>query len=204
MLQNRPRILLADDHRILMDALATVLREQFEIVATFSDGHELLAGMRTHAVEAVVLDISMPGLNGIEAAKRISGRYPSTAVVFLTMHSERAYVEEALRAGALGYVLKREAASELVRAVQSALSGKLYISASSWQPSVAGVPPLRDVLTERQRDVLQLISEGRSSKEIAAALDISVRTVEFHRAQLMDRLGLRTTAELTRWAIEHP
>jgi DNA-binding NarL/FixJ family response regulator len=200
---SRPRILLVDDHRILTEALTVNLREHFDVAGTFSNGRELLAALEHEKVDAVVLDISMPDMNGLEAARRVSARYPRLPIVFLTMHSERPYVEEALRAGATGYVLKRQAAGDLVQALRSAMSGVRYISTSVWQPPVARPAEQSDILTPRQREVLQLIAEGKSAKEIAGILNISARTAEFHKASLMERLGVRTTAELTRYAIEH-
>jgi DNA-binding NarL/FixJ family response regulator len=203
MIRDRLRILIADDHRILTDTLAASLRDHFDVIGTFSNGRELLAALEQQKSDAVVLDISMPEMNGIEAAKRISARYPKLPIVFLTMHRERPYVEEALRAGATGYVLKQQAAADLVKAIQLAVRGEPYMSGSVWQPEQLPPQSKEEVLTARQREVLQLIAEGKANKEIAAILNISMKTVEFHKAGLMDRLGLRTTAELTRWAIEH-
>ncbi len=203
MSPRRPRILLADDHRMLTEALASSLRDQFEVVGRYSNGRELLAAPELATVDAVVVDITMPELNGIETARRISSKYPRLPVIFLTMHSDRPYVEEALRAGAMGYVLKLQSGSELATAIRSAIAGKRYISPSAWRPAEWSIATREDILTPRQREVLQLIAEGKSGKEIANALAVSVKTVEFHKAAIMERLGLRTTAELTRYAIEH-
>lgn len=199
---SRPRILLADDHRILMDALTLGLQENFDVLGTYPSGRELLQALERHPADAVVLDISMPEMNGLEAARRLSETRPGLPIVFLTMHLERPYVEEAFRAGGMGYVVKRQAASDLVEAIRSVLRGERYVSASAWQPP-AVLESKKEVLTPRQRELLQLVSEGKSGKEIAAALCISLKTVEFHKAKLMDRLGLRTTAELTRYAVDH-
>jgi DNA-binding NarL/FixJ family response regulator len=201
-MSDRPTILLADDHRILTDALVAALREHFDVAGTFSNGRDLLRVMENQSADVVVLDISMPELNGIETAKRLHAKLPTLPIVFLTMHGERPYVEEALRAGAKGYVLKRQAASDLVEAIRSVLAGKRYISRLSWRPDEP-VQGDGDLLTPRQREVLQLVAEGKSMKEMAGILNISTKTVEFHKKALMDRLGLRTTAELTRWAMEH-
>jgi DNA-binding NarL/FixJ family response regulator len=201
--QKRVRIVLADDHRLLTECLEPLLREQFDVVATAENGRSLIERVDALVPDVVVLDIAMPGMNGIEAARRISQTHPAIKLVFLTMHSERPYVDEAFRAGASGYVLKRAAAGELVEAVRTVLLGRVYVSALVAQPSmhprVSGGSPL----TARQREVLQLVAEGRSAKQIATELNISPKTVEFHKAAIMDRLGVRSTAELTRYAMEH-
>ncbi len=201
--ESRPRIVLADDHKMLTDCLAPILAQDFEVVGVAENGRGLIERVDAVLPDAVVLDISMPAMNGLEAARRISQRHPGIKLIFLTMHTERPYVDEAFRSGASAFVLKRAAASELVEAVRSALAGRVYVSPTITQPTqyqrIAGSTGL----TSRQREVLQLVAEGRSAKQIAAELNISPKTVEFHKAAIMDRVGLRTTAELTRWAMEH-
>jgi DNA-binding NarL/FixJ family response regulator len=201
-------VLLADDHCVVAEGLRSLLAPHFDVVGVVSDGRELLAAATKLDPDVVVLDISMPSLNGIEAARQMRTANPRTKVVFLTMHREVTYAARALEAGASGFVLKHSAPSELVTAIQEALKGGKYIT-----PQIAGdlLDSLRrgipagaealDELTPRQREVLQLVTEGRSAKEIAAVLGISRRTAEFHKARLMATLGVQTTAELIQYAI---
>jgi len=203
MTPRRTRILLADDHRVLTDALTATLEGEFEVAGTFENGRDLLDALDTESADVVVLDISMPGMNGLEAARRISAQHPAVRIVFLTMHPERPYVDQALDSGASAYVLKREAASDLARAIRSAMAGERYISPSAAQPSPEAAPKHAEDLTARQREVLQLVAEGRSAKVIASELKISPKTVEFHKAAIMERLGLHTTADLVRYALSH-
>jgi DNA-binding NarL/FixJ family response regulator len=204
----RPRVLLADDHCVVAEGLRGLLQPHFEVVGIVSDGRELLAAARALDPDAIVLDVSMPSLNGIDAARQLRAAKSRAKVVFLTMHREAAYAARALEAGASGFVLKHSAAAELVTALQEALKGGTYITpqiagellGSFRRGDPAGAEALDD-LTPRQREVLQLVAEGRSAKEIAAVLRISRRTAEFHKARLMETLGVRTTAELVQYAI---
>jgi DNA-binding NarL/FixJ family response regulator len=205
---NRPRVLLADDHFVVAEGLRSLLAPHFDVVGIASDGREVLAAAQELDPDVVVLDVSMPSLNGIEAARRLRDAGSRARVVFLTMHREAAYAARALEAGASGFVLKHSAASELVTAILEALKGRTYVT-----PQIAGdlLDSLRrgaaagvktpDDLTPRQREVLQLVAEGRSAKQIAAALHISQRTAEFHKARLMESLGVRNTAELIQYAL---
>jgi DNA-binding NarL/FixJ family response regulator len=206
----RARVLVADDHKILVEGLRGLLKPEFDLVGTAEDGRALLAAAQRLQPDVVILDISMPLLNGIEAARQLKQTQPDIKLIFLTMHPDVAFVREAFRAGASAYVLKRSAASELVRAIRETLKGRAYLSplvtqdtldtflerASRTEKSFAG-------MTTRQREVLQLVAEGRSIKEIAAILKVATKTVEFHKYRLMEELGLRTTAELTQYAIKH-
>jgi DNA-binding NarL/FixJ family response regulator len=204
----KPRILLADDHRIVAEGLKNLLAGDFEIVGMVEDGPSLLeAAGRLHP-DVIVADITMPGMNGIEALKTLKARDPQVRVVFLTMHSEAAYAHRALESGASGYVLKHCAPEELVLAVRAALAGQRFVTpalAAKLLPGNGG-PEHADpitVLTTRQREVLRLAASGKVAKQIAAELGISIRTVEFHKYHLMETLGLRTSADLVHFAIKH-
>jgi DNA-binding NarL/FixJ family response regulator len=206
----KPRVVLADDHAIVTEGLKALLEREFEIAATVSNGRAAIRAVRDFNPAVIVLDISMPQLNGIETARQIRKLDSKIKIVFLTMHNEFAYVQEAFGAGASGYVLKHSASVDLLLAIQRALLGRTYItpgiaenlvdarfgiSGRSKKPSAQ--------LTPRQREVLQLVAEGRSAKEAAAILNLSSRTVEFHKYRLMQQLNLRTTAQLTQFAIKH-
>jgi DNA-binding NarL/FixJ family response regulator len=202
---------MADDHAILLEGVRRLLEPEFDIVGTASDGRQLVASTLQLQPEVALLDIGMPLLNGIEAARQIHATAPNVKVVFLTQQSHRTYVHEAFRAGASGYILKQSAASELVSALHEVFSGRYYVTPSLATADIAsqlnGKTNPADLfgsrLTPRQREVLQLVAEGKAAKEIAGIVGISVKTVEFHKAAIMEELGLRTTAELTRYAIEH-
>lgn len=207
---SRPRVLLADDHRMIAEALKGLLEQEFELVAVVEDGRQLVESARRLRPDVIVADISMPHLNGIDALTQLKRDNPDVRVVFLTMHKDAAYARRALDAGARGYVLKHAAQAELFLAVRAALDGETYIT-----PTLAGeifhdlkVSPEHPVnpvgaLTPRQREILQLFAEGVSTKEIASRLDISPRTVEFHKYQLMDSLKLQSSAELIHFAIKN-
>jgi DNA-binding NarL/FixJ family response regulator len=206
----RSRVLLADDHRLVAEGLKSLLAPDFDLVGVVEDGRALVEAVRTLRPDVVVADIAMPRLNGIEALVQLRQSGEKVPVVFLTMHREVAYARRALDAGASGFVLKHSAPTELVTAIRAALEGKTYLT-----PQLAGevLDAMKDgpqraadpiaSLTPRQRQVLQLLAEGRSAKEIASSLAISARTVEFHKYQIMETLGLRTNAELTHFAIKH-
>jgi DNA-binding NarL/FixJ family response regulator len=205
-----PKVVLADDHTIVTEGLKALLEPEFQIVAKVDNGRAAIKAVRNFIPDVVILDISMPLLNGIDTAREIRKFDPKIKIVFLTMHTELAYVQEAFDAGASGYVIKHSASIDLQLAIRRALLGRTYIT-----PGVAenGVDaPLRGSgrarkpsarLTSRQREVLQLLAEGRSAKEAAAILNLSSRTVEFHKYRIMQQLGLRTTAQLTQFAIKH-
>ena len=197
---SRPRILLADDHALVLAGFRKLLEPEFEIVAAVEDGRALVEAAAELRPDVILLDISMPLLNGIDAAARVKRMLPETRLVFVTMHSDPDYVAEAFRAGAAGYLLKRSAASELAAAIHRVLRGEIYVTPLVSFQAGAGGFGLR--LTPRQREVLQLVAEGRSTKEIAGVLGLSVKTVEFHKSALMQKLRLHTTAELTKYAIE--
>lgn len=205
---NKPRVLLADDHCVVAEGLRCLLEFHYEVVGILSDGRELVAAAKKLDPEVAVLDISMPSLNGIEAARQMREANLRTKVVFLTMHREVAYAIRALEAGASGFVLKHSAPSELLTAIRETLQGGTYISpqvAGELFDAVRGRVPVGgealDELTPRQREVFQLVAEGRSAKEIASTLGISRRTAEYHKARLMETLGVRSIAELIQYAL---
>ena len=206
----RPRVLLGDDHAIILDGLRRILEPHFEVVGTAQDGRALVAAAKELRPDVIVADISMPLLNGIEAARQLQKEPSPPKIIFLTMHPDVTYTTEAFRAGASGYVLKNSAASELVTAIQEVLQGRTYLTplvAKDMLDNLLETPAQPEkqslTLTSRQREILQLVAEGRSAKDMAAILNISPRTVEFHKYRIMEVLGMRTTAELTQYAIKH-
>jgi DNA-binding NarL/FixJ family response regulator len=207
---SKPRVLLADDHLILAEGLRGLLEPEFEVVAVVADGRELVAAARKHRPDVIVADVTMPSLNGIEAAVQLRDLGVEAKVVFLTMHRDVAYARRAMEAGAVGYVLKHGVASELVTAIREALRGQTYVTPKivgellqSYREGESRPQDSAHRLTARQREVLQLLAEGRSAKEVAAALKISTRTAEVHKARILETLGLGTTAELVRYAIRN-
>jgi DNA-binding NarL/FixJ family response regulator len=211
MNMRRLRILIADDHALMAEGLARILAAEFEVVGIVSDGRKLLAEAATLLPDIACLDIGMPSLNGIQAAVELHRLHPRMKLVFVTQQIELPYVLAAFRAGASGYIAKQSAGSELLTAMRIVARGDTYITPEcspngtqdprSLMANASAV--FKDVLTQRQREVLQLVAEGRTVKEISVVLKISPKTVEFHKGCLMDELGLRTTAELTRYALSH-
>ncbi|MGA2713604.1 MAG: response regulator transcription factor [Bryobacteraceae bacterium] len=203
----RTRILLADDHTLTLEGIRAVLEPHHEIVGAVADGRALVEATLRLKPDLIILDITMPLLNGIDAAVQIRKSLLGVRLLFITMHVNPAYLEAALNAGGTGYVLKSAAREELLDAIQSVMKGRIYVTPSLSRehlerfqdPSLAAAS-LR--LTVREREILQLIAEGRPAKEIAHVLNISVKTVAFHRENIKRKLGLRTTAELTKHAIE--
>lgn len=196
-------VVLADDHKMVAEAIARVLEQEFELAGVAENGQELIDLVARTKPNVAVVDITMPILNGIEACKRIRKEEPDTRVLFLSMHSDLSYIGEAIRAGASGYVLKRCAVTELPQAIRTVSRGEVYVTPLVSADKVAEMTGRTEPLTARQREVLQLVADGKSAKEIAAALNISVKTAEFHKAGIMQKLGLRTTAQLTKYAISH-
>ncbi len=207
---SKPTVLIADDHQILAEGVRRMLESEFEVVGVVSNGRELVEAAKTDQPDVIVADVTMPILNGIDAAVQLRDAGVTSKIVFLTMHRDVAYARRAIEAGAAGYVLKHSVSSELVTAIREALLGQTYIS-----PLIAGelLQSYRDdqsvslgsaqSLTPRQSEVLQLIAEGSTAKQVAAALKISVRTAEAHRANIMEALGLDSTAELVQYAIRN-
>lgn len=205
----RPRVLLADDHAIVTEGLKSILDPEFELVGTAQDGRALLAAAEELQPDVIVADITMPRLNGLDAVRALKKKDARAKVVFLTMHSDADLATEAFRAGASGYLLKQSASEELITAIRTVLQGEVYVTPELKQEVLeafmrSGSDPTRTsvTLTARQREVLQLVAEGHTMKEIASALNVSTRTVESHKYDLMEKLGLETTAELIQYAIK--
>jgi len=203
-------VLLADDHKIVLEGLKGLLAEDFDVVGTVEDGRALLEKVQELCPDVIVVDVAMPLLNGIDAVKQIKKLGLETKVVFLTMHHDAMYAKEAFDAGALGFVLKHSAPSELKKAIEEALKGNTYISPAIAQEvmqlykgEVDSRAGASGTLTLRQREVMQLLAEGKSAKEIGTILHISTRTVEFHKYNMMEQLGIKTSAELVHFAIKH-
>jgi DNA-binding NarL/FixJ family response regulator len=204
---SRARILLADDHTLMVDALKHLLEAEFDVVGTARDGRQLLKAAEQLLPELVVVDIAMPLLNGLDAAEQLNALHPTIKVIILTQNREPQLAAEAFRRGASGYLLKDSAASELIAAIRMVLKGGRYASpALRLGDNDDGLPaadsPTRP-LTLREREVLQLLAEGKSMKEVGAILDISPRTVEFHKYRIMQLVGAKTGAELVQYAIKH-
>lgn len=205
----RPRVLMADDHILLLEGLYKVLTPDFDVVGTVTDGRAVLDVAASLQPDVVLLDISMQNLNGLDAARQLRKMMPHVKILIVTMHADPAYAVEALRLGVLGYVLKQSAASELVQAIREVLKDHQYVTpliSKQVLTSLLEASPASPVspggnLTPRQREVLQLVAEGHSMKEIAAILKISVKTVELHKSAIMTRIGVRSTAELTQYAM---
>lgn len=204
------RILLADDHQLVAEGLRALLEPEFELVGIVEDGHELLDKAKQVNPDLIIADITMPSLNGIDAVERLKKTDPQIKVIILTMHCDAMYAHRAFEAGASGFVLKHSASDELLTAIREVLKGRTYvtpiIAEDLMQAYKNGSDIKRDPirkLTARQREVLQLLAEGKSAKEIAQILHVSSRTTEFHKYQIMEKLGLTTSAELIQFAIKH-
>nr|MBN2277305.1 response regulator transcription factor [candidate division Zixibacteria bacterium] len=207
----RTRILLADDHKLFTDGLRSLLAERadFEVIGEAGDGLTAVDLAREKKPHIILMDISMGGLNGIEATRRILADHPKIRIVMLSMHSDRRYVVESFRAGAAGYLLKDSALDELITALQTVLRNDYYLSSGITNIVIRDYIKLTDdeqttafsLLSSREREVLQLVAEGKSTKEIAAFLNLSVKTIETHRKQIMEKLNIHSVAELTKYAI---
>ncbi len=205
----KARVLLADDHRLLLEAFEKLLQPDFEVVGTVGDGYALLDAALELKPDVIVLDIAMPQMNGIAAAKRLKQTMPEVKLIFLTVNEDADIASEAMRIGASGYLLKSSAASELFQAIETALEGRSYVTPMIMREMVASLANDRQTveasakLTMRQREVLQLLAEGRSMKEAAKLLGVSPRTIAFHKYRIMNELSLKTSADLVRYAIKH-
>jgi DNA-binding NarL/FixJ family response regulator len=203
------RVLLADDHAIVLEGLRHILEAEFEIVGEVADGRALVSAALMFRPEIIITAISLPLLNGIEAAREIRKINRKAKIIFLTMHADASYAVEALDAGGSAYILKSAAVGEILLAIREVLNGRVYVSPSI-NKEVLRVQMERTGrrdeaqtgLTPRQREVLRLLAEGKSLKEVGAALKISVKTVEFHKYRIMNHLGIRTNAEMTKYAVK--
>jgi DNA-binding NarL/FixJ family response regulator len=207
---SKARVLLADDHKIVAEGLRSLLEPEFELVSVVEDGRELITEAQKLQPDVIVADITMPSLNGIEAVEQLKKAGSNAKVVFLTMHHDVMYANRAFEAGASGFVLKHSAPDELITAIREALKGRKYVTPmiagelmESYKSGTGFQQNLFKKLTARQREVLQLLAEGKSAKEIAKILHISARTVEFHKYHIMEELGIKTSAELVQFAIKH-
>jgi DNA-binding NarL/FixJ family response regulator len=208
--RSRPRVLLADDHVIVAEAIGSMLAAEFDLLGVVADGEAMVEAANRLRPDVIVADVAMPHLNGIDALVRLRNDGNTVPVVFLTMHRDVTFARRALEAGASGFVLKHSAPAELAAALHAALGGRTYLTpqlagevlASMKQSPQESKDPVA-ALTPRQREVLQLVAEGHAAKEIAARLRISARTVEFHKYQAMEILGVHSNAELVHFAIKH-
>ena len=206
----RPKILLADDHTVILDGLRSILAADFEIVGAVTDGRALVAAFKKLRPDLVLTDITMPLLNGLDATRQIKKVDLGAKIIFLTMHPDVALAKEALSAGGSGYLLKHSPASEIVTAIRQVLEGRNYLSPlvtkdvlNSLMDKEGGHEELPSALSDREREVLQLVAEGHTHKAVAQTLGISVRTAQYHRYNIMEKLGLRTAPKLTQYAIKH-
>lgn len=203
-----PRILIADDHSLIAEAFKKLLSNDFDVVATVHDGRSLLTAAERLKPDVILVDIGMPVLNGLDAAERIKRILPDVKIIYVTINRDPTLIAEAFRRGASGYLPKSAAASELVNAIRRALNGECYVSplltsGSSFPARQDNFSPIKPQLTDRQMEVLQLLAEGKSMKEAAAILNLTTRTVAFHKYRLMEHLQLRNDAEVVQYAVRH-
>jgi len=205
----RPRILLADDHTLLLEAFSKLLESKYDIVGTATDGRKMLSMVSKLKPDVVLMDIAMPNMNGFDAGEKLKKLLPEVKLVFLTVNEDPDMVTEAFRIGANGYLLKNSASSELFQAVDAVLNSKNYVTPKINQGIISsfiknpGVQKVHGELTIRQREVLQLLAEGHTMKQVAANLNITPRTVAFHKYQIMEDLDIKTNSELIQYAIKH-
>jgi DNA-binding NarL/FixJ family response regulator len=209
----KPRVIVADDHRLVAEGVVKILEKEYDVVATPTDGRAFVEAVEQFHPDLVLVDISLPLLNGLDACRRVKKSFPGVKIIILTMHSEQHFVDEAFRVGVEGYLLKSSVADELLVAAREVLKGSAYVSpgvtrglvyqALGASTEAQGQPrPVQPVtLSLRQREVLQLVAEGKSNKEIASTINVTVKTIEFHKARISKELGVHTTAELTKQAI---
>lgn len=202
----RARVLLADDHTIVAEGLKSLLADHYDLVGTVADGSQLIEAVKALRPDVVVTDFSMPVMSGLEALRRMKADQLDAKVIFLTMHSDARVASEALRAGASGFLLKQAAGEELITAIEDVLQGRTYLTPRLTKDVLANLSTggsQEVALTPRQREVLRLLADGKRMKEIAAILGLSTRTVETHKYEMMQALGLGSTAELVKYALKH-
>lgn len=207
---SKPRVLLADDHTLVLEGFKKLLEQHCQVVDSVGDGRSLLDAAKRLRPDIVVLDISMPQLNGLDAARRLRKIVPHARLIFVTVHADPDYVNQAFKAGASAYLLKRSAGSELSQAIEAVKNGNYYVTSliakdlvqAAISETETNIGP-QNRLPVRQREILQLVAEGLTLKEIASTLGLSPKTVEYHKSKLMEQLGLHTTAELTKYALAH-
>ncbi|MEN3329765.1 MAG: hypothetical protein V7638_4572 [Acidobacteriota bacterium] len=199
----RTRLVVADDHVMFAQGLESLLRDEFELLGTARNGEELVEATMRLAPDVILVDISMPVLNGFDAVRRITEKGSAAKIIFLTMHDDATLLAEAFRCGASGYVLKQAAGEELVTAIREVAEGKTYVSplVTNRPAELLTLQTQKTTITPRQREVLELISRGLTMKEIASQLNISTRTAESHKYEMMQTLGVETTAELIRYSL---
>lgn len=206
----RPKVLIADDHSMVIAGLRSLLEPEFEVVGAVNDGRAVLPAVRKLQPDVVVIDISMPLLNGLDCTRQLHDTGCTAKILILTMHPDATLAQEALAAGASGYLLKSSPGSELKGALRDVLQGRTYLSPGVTRDAVEIMGRMTSIhedvwarLTPRQREVLQLLAEGKSHKEVADILNISVKTAEYHKYAILDKLGLKTNAELVKYAVRH-
>jgi DNA-binding NarL/FixJ family response regulator len=201
-MDRRPTFLLADDHPLFLDGVRRLLEKNYDVVGTVADGKALVAAAKQLKPDLILVDISMPEMSGLAAAQIIRKTVPRAKVTVLSVHADRAYAREAFRAGVRGFVSKGDAASELLAAIEKVLEGRTYVTQQVSPDIPAAVKEFKH-LTLRQLEILRLVAEGYQNKEIAQGLEISIKTVEFHKTRIMNELDIHTAAGLTRYAIDH-
>jgi len=209
----KPKVIVADDHRLVAEGVVKILEKEYDVVATPTDGRAFVEAVEQFHPDLVLVDISLPLLNGLDACRRVKKSFPGVKIIILTMHSEQHFVDEAFRVGVEGYLLKSSVADELLVAAREVLKGSAYVSpgvtrglvdqalGSPTESPGQSNPSPAGTLSLRQREVLQLVAEGKSNKEIASTINVTVKTIEFHKAKISKELGVHTTAELTKQAI---
>ena len=203
----RPTVIIADDHLLMVQGLAKLVEEHFDILAVVGNGRELL-DVAVRQIPAggpnlALMDVCMPELSGVEATRKLREIAPRCKVILISMHSQPEFIREAFRVGASGYLLKLSAASELMTAIREVMSGSVYVSSEIAKDALSSIVAPAPALSPRQREVLRLVAEGCSAKEVAGRLQISVKTAQFHKTSIMTKLGVHSTAELTKYALGH-